>query len=186
MLRRPLRLRAVKLTAVLIQTVRLRLRPMTVRDVDELLAIHAHPEVSRFVGAPDRAEALEWLLGDERQWAERGYGRFAVVDLDGRFLGRVGLRYWPQFDETEVGWTLRPEAWGHGYASEAARACVDWGFRAFGFEYLTAMIERDNSRSIKVAERLGMSPRREAVLHTSAVLVHAVDRETWVAQVRVS
>jgi RimJ/RimL family protein N-acetyltransferase len=104
----------------------------------------------------------------------------AVLALhEDRFLGRVGLRYWAQFDETEVGWTLRPETWGRGYASEAARACLDWGFRQFEFEYLTAMIRPDNASSLRVAERLGMTPLREDVLHDGPVIVHAIDRETW-------
>ncbi len=55
--------------------------------------------------------------------------------LSGRFLGRVGLKYWPQFDETEVGWVLRRDAWGHGYATEAARACLDWGFGNLAIPY---------------------------------------------------
>ena len=168
---------------MLIHTERLRLRPMSVRDVDLLLALHAHPEVSRFVGAPNRDETLEWLRGDERQWADRGYGRLAVFELHGqRFLGRVGLKYWPQFDETEVGWTFRPEAWGNGYATEASRACVDWGFRKFDFEYVTAMIEPANVRSAGVAERLGMTPLREDVLHDTQVIVHGLDRQTWAAR----
>jgi RimJ/RimL family protein N-acetyltransferase len=181
--RRPPQSRPVRLFAVLIQTDRLRLRPMTVRDVDQLLALHAHPDVSRFAGAPDRQQALEWLRDDERQWAEPGHGRLAVFELHAHhFLGRVGLKYWPQFDETEVGWTLRPEAWGRGYATEAARACVDRGFREFDFEYLTAMIRPDNVRSVGVAERLGMTPLREDVVHDTPVIVHAVDRETWAAR----
>jgi RimJ/RimL family protein N-acetyltransferase len=173
----------VRLFAVWIRTEQLLLRPMTVNDVDELVALHAHPEVSRFVGAPDREQALQWLRDDERQWAERGYGRLAVLEPHGdRFLGRVGLNYWPQFNETEVGWTLRPEAWGHGYATEAARACVHWGFKKFGFEYLVAMIPPDNARSLRVAERLGMTPLREDVVYDTPVIVHAVDRPTWTAR----
>jgi RimJ/RimL family protein N-acetyltransferase len=156
---------------------------MTAGDVDELLALHADREVSRFVGALNREQALERLHADERQWVERRYGRLAAFDrASGRFLGRVGLRYWPQFDETEVGWTLRHEVWGHGYATEAARACADWGFREFEFNYLTAMIRSDNARSISVAERLGMTPRREDLLVDVPVIVYAVDRQTWRAR----
>ena len=114
---------------------------------------------------------------------------------DGRFLGRAGLRYWPQFDETEVGWTLRREEWGHGYATEAAVAVADWGFRTVPVPYLTSCIEPRNARSIAVAERLGMTPLREDVLDGIPAIggkvidgiecvIYAVRREDWVARDR--
>ncbi len=88
----------------------------------------------------------------------------------------------PQFGETEVGWALRPEAWGHGYPTDAARAWVHCGFLKFGLEYLIAMIPPDNTRSLRVAELLGMTPLREAVVYDTSVIVHAVDRPTWTAR----
>jgi RimJ/RimL family protein N-acetyltransferase len=91
----------------------------------------------------------------------------------GRFLGRTGLKYWPQFEETEVGWVLRPDAWGQGYATEAARACLDWAFTELGLPFVTAMIAPGNERSIRVAERIGMEPIREDELLGDPVVVYA-------------
>jgi RimJ/RimL family protein N-acetyltransferase len=113
---------------MMIETERLVLRPTGIANIDEFVALHADPEVTRFVGSLDRLQAEERLELAEREWAERGYGMFAVRDrATKRFLGQVGLKYWPQFDETEVGWVLRRDAWGRGYATEAGRACIDWG-----------------------------------------------------------
>jgi RimJ/RimL family protein N-acetyltransferase len=75
--------------------------------------------------------------------------------------------------------TLRRDAWGHGYATEATRACVDWGFAALPVTYITAMIQPENTRSIQVAQRLGFEPAREDVLLGDPVIVHAVQREDW-------
>jgi RimJ/RimL family protein N-acetyltransferase len=86
------------------------------------------------------------------------------------------LKYWPQFQETEAGWLLRRDAWGHGYATEAARACVDWGFATLPVPYVTAMIQPENTRSIQVAQRLGFEPVREDVLLGEPVVVHSVKR----------
>ncbi len=120
------------------------------------------------------------LEASEREWRDRGYGMFAILDIEtDRFLGRAGLKWWPQFGETEVGWALRPDSWGHGYASEAARACVEWGFGKLGLEYLTAMIRPDNVRSVKVAERLGMKPGRRELLLDVPVVVHSITHEAW-------
>lgn len=161
----------------MIETERLLLRRMDLDDLDEFAALHADPEVTQFVLALNRKEAEERLRKDKDEWRRRGHGLLAVVDrTSGDFLGRCGLKHWPQFDETEVGWILKRDAWGHGYATEAARACIEWGFAQLEVPYLTAMINPANKRSIPVAERLGMSPSREDELLGSPVVVYKIDR----------
>jgi RimJ/RimL family protein N-acetyltransferase len=165
---------------VLIETSRLVMRGLEMADLDEFVALHRDPEVVRFVGALDRMQAKERLRANEQEWGERGHGMLAVLDRSsGRLLGRVGLKHWPQFRETEAGWLLRRDAWGHGRATEAARACVNWGFAALPVPYITAMINPENTRSIRVAQRLGFKPVREDVLLGYPVIVHAVEREDW-------
>ncbi|HZE06372.1 MAG TPA: GNAT family N-acetyltransferase [Solirubrobacteraceae bacterium] len=162
---------------VLIETERLRLRPMEMGDLDEFVALHADPEVTEFIRPLDRAAAEERLRRDEVEWRERGHGLLAVLDREsGAFLGRCGLKHWPQFGETELGWALRRQVWGHGYATEAARACLEWGFAKLDVPYLTAMVNPDNVRSIRVAERLSMTPMRNDVLLGDPVVVYGLDR----------
>jgi RimJ/RimL family protein N-acetyltransferase len=163
-----------------IETRRLLLRPLTLGDVDALVALHNHPEVARFIKRLERPAAEERLRLAEREWLERGYGMLAVLDrVTGRFLGRAGLKYWDQFDETEVGWALRRDAWGHGYATEAARACIDWGFASLQLPFLTAMIHPQNDASIRLAHRLGMSRLRADVLLGDRVVVYSLDCGDW-------
>jgi RimJ/RimL family protein N-acetyltransferase len=160
-----------------IETERLLLRKLTVEDLDELVAIHAEPGVMRFMGRSDRSHLLEWLRQNEAHWSRHGYGRLAVVErATARLLGRSGLRYWPQFGETEVGWVLHPGSWGRGLATEAGGACVDWGFRNLDAPYLTAMIRPDNHRSIAVADRLGFSAMRGDTLLGDQVVVYSKAR----------
>jgi RimJ/RimL family protein N-acetyltransferase len=160
-----------------IETDRLLLRPLTRADLDEVVELHAAPEVKQTMGAFDRAAARARLERNELEWADRGHGLVAILErTTGRFLGRSGLKYWPQFDETEVGWALRPDVWGNGFATEAGRACLDWGFRDLDVPYLTAMILLDNHRSIRVAERLGMAPIRSDSLMGLPVAVYAIER----------
>lgn len=162
---------------MLIDTDRLLLRPLTTADLDEVVELHAMPEVMRTMGAFDRSAALSRLERNELEWDERGHGLVAILERSsGRFLGRSGLKYWPQFDETEVGWVLRTDAWGQGFATEAGRACLDWGFRDLTVPYLTAMIVADNERSIRVARRLGMEPIRSDSLMDLPVVVYAIQR----------
>lgn len=161
-----------------IETERLLLRRLGMDDLDELVALHADPEVTRFIRPLDRAEAEARLRKDESEWRERGHGLLAIVaSRSGAFLGRCGLKYWPQFGETELGWALRHDAWGHGYATEAARACIEWGFAELDVPYLTAMIAPENARSLRVAERLGLTPMREDVLLGEPAIVYATHRD---------
>jgi RimJ/RimL family protein N-acetyltransferase len=163
-------------------TERLRFRPLDMGDVDELVALHEDPLVARFIGSRDRAWMVSFIRMVEEEWAERGRGRVAVVEREsGRFLGRGGLKHWPQFDETEVSWVLRPEARGRGYATEAGRAALAWGFERFELPYMMAMIQPENTASIPVAERLGMSPIRSDRLLGVDVIVYAINRQDWLA-----
>jgi RimJ/RimL family protein N-acetyltransferase len=165
---------------VVLETERLLLRPLGIDDLDDFVELHEDPCVTRYISDFDRPQAAARLRQVEREWSERGHGMFGALDLStGRFLGRVGLRYWPQFDETEVGWVLRRDAWGHGYATEAGRACVEWGFTTLPVPYLTSMIDPPNSASIRVARRLNMSPLREDVLLGDEVVVYALGRHEW-------
>ena len=169
---RPMYARGVR-----IETERLLLRPMELDDLDEFAALHADPDVARFVHPMDREEARLRLHRDRREWRERGHGLFAVLDLrGGAFLGRCGLKRWPQFGETEVGWALRHDAWGHGYATEAGGACLEWAFAQLDVPYVTAMIAPGNARSRRVAERLGFTRLREDTLLGDPVVVHSLDR----------
>jgi RimJ/RimL family protein N-acetyltransferase len=162
---------------VMIETARLILRPIEVSDLEDLVALSSDPEMTRFVRSLDRGGAEEAIRAGEREWSERGHGMLAILDRSGeRFLGRAGLKYWPQFGETEVGWVLRRDAWGRGYATEAGRACVEWGFANLALPYITAMIQSANRRSIRVAARLGFVAMRDDVLNDDPVIVYALRR----------
>ena len=135
------------------------LRPFTVADADDLYDMQAEPHVVRFFDVTTREEIDEWLLGQEAIWSGGGYGRLVITDrVSGEFLGRSGLRHWAEYDEVEVAWMLRAVAMGRGYATEAGKACLDWGFANLSVDYITAMIRPENTESIAVAERLGMQP----------------------------
>ncbi|GAA4870645.1 GNAT family N-acetyltransferase [Kitasatospora terrestris] len=161
-------------------TERLRLRPLTSADTEWWVRLHADPEVNRFVGAYTEEQAADRLRAIEQQWTERGHGLCAVELRDtGEAIGRCGLNWWAQYQETEAGWTFARAHWGRGYATEAASAVLDWGFGALGLARITAMIAPGNAPSAAVAARLGFSPLREDTLSGKPVTVHALDREGW-------
>lgn len=151
--------------------------PLTRRYLEDMLSMYEDPEVTRFLAPLDRAGHVRRLDEIERMWSKRGFGRVAVLERSsGRFLGRGGLHFWEQFGEVEVGWALRREAWGRGYARESAQAWLRWGFALLDVPYLTAYIAPDNVASRSLADRLGMSVLRTDIFHDREVLVYAVRR----------
>lgn len=160
-----------------LSTERLVMRPLTVAYLPDMLDLYSDPQVIRFLKPLDEAGHLSRLRENETMWASRGYGRVAVHDrATGRFLGRGGLHHWTQFEEVEVGWVLRADAWGRGWASESGRAWTRWAFEHLDVPYVTACIDPENLPSRAVAERLGMQVIRDDVLHGREVLVFALKR----------
>lgn len=171
------------MVVIRVETERLLLRPLGPGDLDDFLELHGQPEVVEFLGPTTPELARERLELCERAWRERGHDLIAMIERSSdRFVGRTGLKYWPQFNETEVGWVLHRPALGHGYATEAARAVIGWGFQTLPVPYITAMIRPDNGRSLGVARRLGLTPIRDDSVFGIPVIVHAISREIWGAE----
>ena len=142
----------------MLATERLLLPPLTREHTPQLIALYSDPEVARYVGGssltPEHTAAQAGRLADE--WRDHGYGQSAVVDREtGEFLGRVGLHYWPDWNEIELGYVLAASAQGRGLAAEASRAWIDWARSAPGIDSLTAVIDPRNAPSIALARRLG-------------------------------
>jgi RimJ/RimL family protein N-acetyltransferase len=153
-------------------TERLTLRGWREDDLDAYAAIAADPEVMRFMGGPlDRADTWRQIAVFVGHWELRGHGLW-VVERDGELIGRVGLirpEGWPGL---EVGWLLGRDAWGHGYATEAARAAADHAWRELGARELISLIAPGNVPSQRVAERLGMRPAGDYDLRGTPVVIH--------------
>jgi len=157
-------------------TDRLTLRGWRADDIDAYAAIAADPEVMRFMGGPlDRMDTWRQMAVFAGHWVLRGYGLW-VVERDGELIGRVGLLRHEGWPGLEVGWLLGREAWGHGYATEAARAASDYAWRELGAEELISLIAPDNHASARVAERLGMRPGEDYDLRGTPVVIHRVAR----------
>jgi RimJ/RimL family protein N-acetyltransferase len=161
---------------VVLQTERLLMRPPEDADLEDLVALHDDPAMVRVFGDTTREEMVDWIATARRDWEERGHGRVVIRDRErGAFLGRTGLRFWPEFGEVELGWSLTAAARGRGIATEAARPWLDWGFRELDVPYLTSMVDPWNTASIAVAERLGMTRLRDE-LHGEPMVVYALSR----------
>ena len=152
----------------LLSTERLVLRPATADDHAALLAHWTQPDVRRFLfdgAAPSAAEVAETIEESIGDFATRGFGVWLIVldtaaRLDSsaaRLVGTAGLR--PLGGSgLEIFYSLAPGAWGHGYATEAARAVVEYGLGPLGLPEVLAEVDEGNAPSVAVVKRLGMTP----------------------------
>jgi RimJ/RimL family protein N-acetyltransferase len=140
-----------------LETERLILRPPEAGDLDVLAELMADPESARFIGGVmTRAQTWRSLAVLVGAWVLKGFGQFSVVVREsGDCIGRVGAWEPEAWPGQEVGWSLLRRAWGQGYASEAAAACMDWVFDDLGWAEAIHCIHPDNAPSKAVARRLG-------------------------------
>ncbi len=152
-------------------------------DLPPFAALNADPRVAKFLPAPlGRAESDALAARIRAALARYGFGLWAVEVRDGApFIGFVGLSV-PLFAAaftpcTEIGWRLAPAHWGHGYATEAARAALAYGFERLGLGEIVAFTAADNVRSRAVMERLRMTrSARDDFDHPSLPEGHALRR----------
>ncbi|HLE88461.1 MAG TPA: GNAT family N-acetyltransferase [Candidatus Limnocylindria bacterium] len=169
-----------------LETSRLTLRPFREADVAPFWELSQDQEVVRYVNdgrLPTPQETWRAIAGWIGHWALRDYGQWAIEERDsGRLIGRAGIINPAEWPGPEVGYLLGRAWWGHGYATEAARAAIGWGFRVIGFEELISLIDPANTASVAVAVRLGETLRDETDLLGHRVLRYAITRQTWLAQ----
>jgi [ribosomal protein S5]-alanine N-acetyltransferase len=148
---------------------RLKLRRPKLSDADALFEIGSDPEVARYADWPlntERGPALERLRQRPEQW-ESGAEYYWVITLlrDDRAIGAVSTRV--QLHAADVGYLLDRRHWGHGYATDAARAIVEWAFSTPTIRRVWATCDTQNAASARVLERIGLE--REGTLRQAIV-----------------
>ncbi|HYD21262.1 MAG TPA: GNAT family N-acetyltransferase, partial [Flavipsychrobacter sp.] len=167
-------------------TKRLKLRKLREDDYDQWLPLFRQQGVARFLG-------LEHLPTPEEQcslWFERSFKRYnenlggmnVLIDKEtGNLVGQSGLLVQNVDDQErlEVGYSILPQYWQKGYATEAARKCRDYAFENDYTESLISIIHIENVNSIKVAENNGMSFSHETIFKNTAVKIYRITKEEW-------
>lgn len=170
------------LPAPTLRTERLRLRPFTEADAGALFALHTSADVLRYWDSPpwsDRGRA-ERFLAASRQMADDGTGIRVALDResDGAFIGWCSLtRLNRDFRSAALTYCLSADAWGRGYATEAARALVEWAFVALDLNRIQAETDTRNLASARVLDKLGF--QREGTLREDCI-VNGEISDSWV------
>jgi len=176
-----------------IETERLILRKPKKGDAKALQEAYGDPEVMRYIGVGETFDLERTRASVDkalRRWKADGFGAFTVERKeDKRVLGRAGYLVWdPDTWQTgtlaelgdhavvELGWLLAQEHWGQGYATEAALALRDHGFKELGLTRLISLILRGNDRSVRVAEKIGSRYVRDVSRDEWTARLYAVNR----------
>jgi RimJ/RimL family protein N-acetyltransferase len=163
-------------------TDRLRLRPFDDADADALFALHSNEHVLRYWDSPPWSERsrAERFIAACRKMAEEGTGARVAIDRasDGEFIGWCSLSQWnPDYRSASLGYCFTEAAWGHGYATEAARAVLRWAFDTLDLNRVQAEADTRNIASARVLEKLGFV--REGTLREDCVVNGDVS-DSWV------
>ncbi|GAA5176811.1 GNAT family N-acetyltransferase [Niveibacterium umoris] len=150
---------------VIIETERLRLRPFREDDAEAYRPLVTDPAITRYAGGPgpDSIEGVREVIRNAplADYARYGYGRFAVEwKASDQLIGFSGLKFLPEFNETELGYRLLTEFWGRGLATEAGAASIAFARDTLHLTRLISVIHPDNHASKGVVRKLGMALER--------------------------
>ena len=177
-------------------TPRLRLEPFTDDHLDGLSAMNSDPEVMRYLsGQPETREQTQAVIERVKaRWADTGYSWWALVERDtGEVVGAGALQNLrremaplPDRDcPLEIGWRLRRDRWGRGYALEAAIAIADYTFDTWHPDELLAVCDPANTASSSVMKRLGMQDQGLQHWYGRDMTTYRIDAATWRANAAV-
>ncbi len=147
---------------IVLKTERLQLRTWHEEDITELTAINSDPEVMKFFpSTQSKEQSIAFIKRMQNQFEERKHCYFAAETIDNQsFIGFIGLAYQTyEADFTpgvDIGWRLNRKSWGKGYATEGAKACLDYGFNVLGLNSIFSVCPRINVNSEKVMQKIGM------------------------------
>jgi RimJ/RimL family protein N-acetyltransferase len=169
-----------------LETSRLILREFVPGDADALARVISDPETMRYYPAPfDRPGVEEWIIRNRRRYAADGHGLWAMnLKSTGEMIGDCGITLQDVDGEAlpEIGYHLRRDLWGQGLATEAAKACRDYGFAQLKADFLISLIRPENVPSCRVAERNGMTIWKETVRSGLQHHVYRILRDEWTSQ----
>lgn len=156
---------------------RLVLREMTDADLDDMAELLGDEQLMRYYPRPKtREEAQGWINWNKALYREHGFGLWLVTLAEtGEFVGDCGLTV-QQVDgvtEIEVGYHVRTDLQGHGYATEAAAAARDFARDTLGLHRLIAIIHPENTPSQRVAAKIGLQPEKHSFVHDHDTVIYA-------------
>ena len=176
--------RLPKLMKTILETPRLILREFLPEDADRLASVISDAEAMRYYPAAyDRSGVEQWIECNRERYARDGVGLWAMVLKEsGELIGDCGIIRQMVEGESlyEIGYHLRRDLWGQGLATEAAKACREWGFEKLRVDRIISLIRPENMPSRRVAERNGMTIWKEVDWRGLRHYVYSAERNALI------
>jgi RimJ/RimL family protein N-acetyltransferase len=166
-----------------ISTPLLTLIPLETAHAEILFRINQTEDVLRYFPTttpPPLERVQRFIASQQEHWDEHGYGNWGIVpNGETQIVGWVGLQYLPELNETEVGYLLDTPYWGKGFATEAARASIGFGFARCNLKHIIALVHPENLASRRVIEKCGMTYIETIHLWGIDLMRHRIAAEAW-------
>ena len=161
-------------------TSRLALRPFTVEDIAPLHRILNQPNILQYFPNPDAPpiERVEKIIKRQlTHWKDHSFGWWAVIPHgQDELIGWNGLQYLPETDEVEVGYLLSQQFWGRGYATEGAKASIQFGFENFNMGEIIGLTHPENIASQNVLKKCGMQFTNQAEYFGMSLYRYSIEK----------
>jgi ribosomal-protein-alanine N-acetyltransferase len=165
---------------IILETPRLLLRKKVVEDAPFFFDLNSDPLVVQYTGdgafkdLKAAEDIIKYVIG---QYEKNGYGRWLVADKEsGEPLGWCGLKFHEDTNDTDIGYRFMQKHWGKGYATESAKACIDYGFTVLKLKRIIGNAMLANPASINVFKKLGMSFVENNRLHDQPSVTYDIKR----------
>ena len=167
----------------ILSTERLILRKFTPQDAQGFYNLNNDPEVLKFTGDLPFSSVMEAevFLKNYDAYEKYGIGRWAVILKSNlEFIGFCGLKYHPDKDIVEIGYRLFKSFWGQGFATEAAKASIQYGYKKLGYRKIFAHVHQKNIASQKVLEKIGMTKQQDILYDDQLAILYTIDNSKFI------
>jgi RimJ/RimL family protein N-acetyltransferase len=168
---------------IILETKRLIIREHVLSDTPFFFTLNSNYNVVKYTGdssfktIEEAEKIVQYVIN---QYKENGYGRWLVTEKEtGNPIGWCGLKFHTDTKETDIGYRLLESAWGKGYATESAKACIDYGFNYFNLNRIIGDAIKENTASINVFKKLGMTYLKDSLLDNIESVVYELKKENY-------
>ncbi|APY07194.1 GNAT family N-acetyltransferase [Winogradskyella sp. J14-2] len=161
----------------ILETNRLLLRELSLSDAENIYNLNLNPDVIKYTGdtAFKSIEDAHKFLKNYLDYKLNGYGRWAVMQKKtNSFIGFCGLKFNPEDNQTDIGFRFFEDMWNRGYATESARACLDYCFERYNLKQIIGRAMKVNLNSIKVLEKIGLKYKKDIELDGEEAVLYEI------------
>ncbi len=169
--------------SIILETERLLIREHVLSDAPFFFELNSNYNVVKYTGdvAFNNLEEAENIVRYVmNQYKENGYGRWLVAEKKtNNPIGWCGLKFHSDTNETDIGYRLLESAWGKGYATESAKACINYGFKHFHLNHIVGNAMKENIASIHVFKKLGMTYLNDTLIDNIPSVTYELYKENF-------